>query len=133
MPAMRARTALLAGAGAATIAIAVPALAASTVDEKLTDYRITGASSAPAGTITFKVKNAAENKHELVVLRTATRASKLKIVDGEASERGRRGAVVVSGGRTKSLKLRLSKGHYALICNIGDHYVAGMRKDFTVK
>lgn len=115
------------------LAITVPALAASTVSEKLTDYRITGTSSAPAGTITFKVRNAAEDEHELVVLKTATRANKLKIIDGEASERGRRGKVVVSGGRTKSLKLTLSRGHYALICNIGDHYIAGMRKDFTVK
>lgn len=131
---MRARTAALVGASAATLAIAVPALAATTVNEKLVEYKISGASSAPAGTVTFRATNSGEDEHELVVIKTTTRASKLKVnEEGEASEKGRRGKITVAAGKTKSLKLRLSKGHYALICNIGDHYTSGMRKDFTVR
>ena len=93
----------------------------------------TGPSSAKAGTITFRVKNVADGEHELIVLKTATKAAKLKRVGGEASEKGKVDEVEVDGGKTKSLKLKLKRGHYALICNIGNHYMEGMHKDFTVK
>jgi uncharacterized cupredoxin-like copper-binding protein len=134
VPTLRSRTAALTAAVAVTLAVAVPALAATTVNETLSDYKITGGSSAEAGTITFKTTNDGDDAHELVVIRTATKASKLKTNDdGEASEKGKAGVVKVDAGKTKSLKLTLKKGHYALICNIGDHYSAGMRKDFTVR
>jgi uncharacterized cupredoxin-like copper-binding protein len=115
------------------LAVAVPAFAATTVNETLKDYKITGASSAKAGTISFKVKNVARGEHELVVIRTRTKAAKLKTSGGEASEKGKVDEVEVGGGKTKTLKLKLKKGHYALICNIGDHYMEGMHKDFTVR
>jgi uncharacterized cupredoxin-like copper-binding protein len=133
LPALRARSAAIVVAAITTVAIAVPALAATSVNEKLSDYKITGASSAKAGTITFKAKNVADGLHELVVIKTATKAAKLKTVGGRASEKGKIDDVDVAGGKTKSLKLKLKKGHYALICNIGDHYEEGMYKDFTVK
>jgi uncharacterized cupredoxin-like copper-binding protein len=72
-------------------------------------------------------------KHELVVIKTNTKAAKLKLKGGRAVETGKVGEVEVAGGKAKSLKLTLKKGHYALICNIGDHYSEGMHKDFTVK
>jgi uncharacterized cupredoxin-like copper-binding protein len=133
LPAPRARTAAVVAAGLTTLAIAVPALAATTVNERLSDFKITGASSAKAGTVTFKVKNVADGEHELMVIKTATKAAKLKKVGGAASEKGKVDDVDVDGGKTRSLRLKLKKGHYALICNIGDHYTLGMRKDFTVK
>ena len=133
MPAPRARSAAVVAAGLTTLAIAVPALAATTVNEKLSDFKITGASSAKAGTITFKVKNVADGEHELIVIKTRRKAAKLKTVGGEASVKGKVDEVEVDGGKTKSLKLKLKKGHYALICNIGDHYSNGMHKDFSVK
>jgi uncharacterized cupredoxin-like copper-binding protein len=115
------------------LAAAVPALAASTVNEKLSEYKISGGSSAKAGAVTFKVKNAGDFKHELVVIKTNTKAAKLKVKGGRAVETGSVGEVEVAGGKAKTLKLKLKKGHYALICNIGDHYSEGMHKDFTVK
>jgi uncharacterized cupredoxin-like copper-binding protein len=125
----------MAAAGGAVIllAAAVPALAASTVNEKLSEYKITGGSSAKAGAVTFKVKNTCEYQHELVVIKTNTKAAKLKTKGGSAVVTGKLGEVEVASGKTKSLKLKLKKGHYALICNIGDHYSEGMHKDFTVK
>jgi uncharacterized cupredoxin-like copper-binding protein len=117
----------------ATMLVAVPAFAASSVTETLSNFKISGASSAKAGTVTFKVKNSATMEHELVVIKTNTKAAKLKLTNGKASEKGSVGEVEVAAGKTKSLKLKLKKGHYALICNIGGHYMAGMHKDFTVK
>lgn len=123
----------LAGGAAIVLAAAVPAFAASTVNEKLSEYKISGGSGAKAGTVTFKVKNAGDIPHELVVIKTKAKAAKLKTKDDKAVETGKVGEVEVASGKTKSLKLKLKKGHYALICNIGDHYSEGMHKDFTVK
>lgn len=121
------------GGAVIMLAAAVPALAATTVNEKLSEYKITGPSSTKAGTVTFKVKNAGEYQHELIVIKTNTKAAKLKTKGGSAVVTGKLGEVEVASGKTKSLKLKLKKGHYALICNIGDHYSEGMHKDFTVK
>lgn len=122
-------------AGAGVIAVgAVPALAATTVKEKLTNFKIAGGSSAKAGKVSFRVTNAVDNEHELVVIKTATKAGKLKTSSsGKASEAGKVGEVEVRGNGAKTLRLNLKKGHYALICNIGSHYKLGMYKDFTVK
>lgn len=128
----RSRRVALATAGA-TALIAVPAFAAGTVNETLSNFKISGGSSAKAGSVTFKVRNTASVEHELVVIRTNTKAAKLKVSGGKASEKGNVGEVEVAGGKTKTLKLKLKKGHYALICNIGGHYMLGMRKDFTVR
>lgn len=115
------------------LAAAVPALAASSASETLSNFKITGTSSAKAGSVTFKVKNSASIEHELVVIKTNTPAAKLKVKNGEASEAGSVGEVELGGGSSKTLKLNLKKGHYVLICNVKGHYMAGMHKDFTVK
>jgi len=131
----RTRRIALVVAGAGAIAAgAVPALAATTVKEKLTNFKIAGGSSAKAGSVTFRVTNAVANPHELIVIKTSTKASKLrKNSSGKAIVTRKAGEVDVAGNRAKSLKLNLKKGHYALICNIGNHYKQGMYKDFTVK
>jgi uncharacterized cupredoxin-like copper-binding protein len=72
-------------------------------------------------------------EHELVVIKTNTSAAKLPVKNGEASEKGSVGEVELAGHKTKSLTLNLKKGHYALVCNVKGHYMAGMRSDFTVK
>ena len=123
----------VAGAGAIA-AGAVPALAATTVKEKLTNFKIAGGSTAKAGSVTFRVTNAVANPHELIVIKTGIKASKLKTnSSGRAIVTKKAGEVDVAGNTVRSLKLNLKKGHYALICNIGNHYEQGMRKDFTVK
>jgi uncharacterized cupredoxin-like copper-binding protein len=86
-----------------------------------------------AGTITFRVHNAGTMRHEFVVLRTNKPADAL-LKGNEASETGNVGEIPgLAPGATKTLRLRLKAGHYALICNMPGHYMAGQRIDFTVK
>jgi uncharacterized cupredoxin-like copper-binding protein len=125
------------GAVALAAAILLPGVAAdasSSVSVKLTDFKVaTSAKSATHGKVKFIVANKAAMEHELVVIKTSTKAAKLKVSDGEASEKGSVGEVELAGHKTKSLTLNLKKGHYALICNVKGHYMAGMHADFTVK
>jgi uncharacterized cupredoxin-like copper-binding protein len=90
--------------------------------------------SITAGKVKFTVKNAGSDEHELVVVRTNTAASKLKVSGGRASEKGAVAEIEeIDGGKTKSRTVTLKKGHYALICNLPGHYQQGMRADFTVR
>ncbi len=104
------------------------------VNVKLSDFKIAPSkASAKAGKVTFVVKNAATMEHEMVVIKTTLKASKLPVKGGQASEKGSVGeAEDIAGGKTKRLTLTLKKGHYALICNVPGHYQAGMHADFTV-
>jgi uncharacterized cupredoxin-like copper-binding protein len=125
------------GAAALTAAIMIPALtadAATSVSVKLTDFKVTpSVKSVSHGKVKFVVANKASMEHELVVIKTSKKASQLAPGGGKASEKGSVGEVELAGHKTKSLTLNLKKGHYALICNVGGHYGAGMHTDFTVK
>ena len=90
--------------------------------------------SVSAGKVTFTVKNTGALEHEMAVIKTTKRASKLPVTGRRASEKGSVGEVEdIASGKSKKLTLNLKKGHYVLICNIPGHYKAGMRADFTVK
>jgi uncharacterized cupredoxin-like copper-binding protein len=122
---------------AAVAACAVPAvaMAASKPTATLSEFKIAvSPKSAAHGKVTFTVKNAGKFEHEMVVIKTSTKASKLKVSGNEASEKGAVGEVEdIAAGKSKKLTLTLAKGHYALICNIPGHYKNGMRTDFTVR
>jgi uncharacterized cupredoxin-like copper-binding protein len=108
--------------------------AATSVSARLSNFKISAPSSAEHGRVTFRVRNSADIEHEMVVIRTDRRASALPTSSsGKASERGSKGEVEVDGGESKRLTLTLPAGHYVLICNIGGHYRAGMRANFTVR
>lgn len=111
------------------------AAASKSVRVKLSDFKVTPAKkSTRHGRVTFVVRNAGKVEHELVVIKTRRRAAKLPMDGDEASEKGEVGEVEdIARGKTKRLTLRLKKGHYALICNIGGHYEAGMHADLTVR
>jgi uncharacterized cupredoxin-like copper-binding protein len=86
-----------------------------------------------AGHVTFRVHNAGTMRHEFVVLRTDKPADAL-LRGNEASEAGNVGELPgLAPGATKTLRLNLKAGHYALICNMAGHYMAGQRIDFTVR
>ena len=111
-----------------------PADAASTVNVRLSEFKVKASPSSTAhGRVTFAVRNTGDMEHELVVIKTNRRANDLPLRNGRASEAGSKGEVEMDGGASKRLTLNLSAGHYALICNIGQHYKAGMRTDFTVR
>ena len=132
----RNRMAAVTAAAVAALSVGAVAVAdAATSDNvKLSDFKVTPSKTTVShGKVTFHVKNAAGMEHELVVIKTSTKAAKLKIVNGEASEKGSVGEVELAAHKSKSLTLNLKKGHYALICNVGGHYMAGMHSDLTVK
>lgn len=100
---------------------------------------------APAGKVTFTVKNTGTITHELIVLKTETAFDKLPVSDAgdppapvtsgankvsEASSVGETGDV--AKGETKSVTLDLTAGRYVLVCNIAQHYGLGMRAPFLV-
>jgi uncharacterized cupredoxin-like copper-binding protein len=121
-------------AAIALCALPAAAFAASKPKATLTDGHIAiSPKSASHGKVTFAVKNGGSVEHELVVIKTSTKASKLKLSGGEASEKGSVGEVELQKGKSKNLTLNLAKGHYVLICNIPGHYKGGMHVDFTVK
>ncbi|MER3488069.1 MAG: hypothetical protein C4307_04785 [Chloroflexota bacterium] len=92
-----------------------------------------GVQAAPAGRVTFVVRNTGKVAHELVVLRTAKPAGSL-LKGKEADETGAVGEIGdLKPGATKKLTLTLAKGHYALLCNLPGHYLAGQLADFYVK
>ena len=93
--------------------------------------------TAKAGDVTFDVTNqAASETHEFVIVQTDLAADSLPLdADGNVPED--QITVVdevedIAPGESKSLTVNLPAGHYALICNLPDHYRQGMHADFTV-
>jgi uncharacterized cupredoxin-like copper-binding protein len=90
--------------------------------------------SAPHGKVKFTVKNEGTELHEMVVIKTDTPFDQLQVnTKNKVSESKSVGEVSGIGkGKTKSKTLKLKAGQYALVCNIAEHYAAGMRAGFTV-
>jgi uncharacterized cupredoxin-like copper-binding protein len=108
--------------------------AASSVSTRLSDFKVRATpSSTEHGRVTFNVRNTGAVDHELIVIKTSRQANALPLRNGRASTRGEKGQVDVDAGETGRLRLNLTAGHYVLICNIGGHYQAGMRANFTVR
>ena len=105
------------------------------VDVTLAQFAVSpSVPTAAAGKVTFHVHNAGTITHEFVVLKTDTPAADIPVSNGRASEADNIGETGdVPAGKTKSVSLKLTPGHYALICNLPGHYLAGQHTDFTVK
>src|SRR3954454_17261864 len=105
----------LLGLVAAFAAIIVAVALASTSDAAsksskvtLSEFKISASpKTASAGKVTFNVKNAGDMEHEMVVIKTSTAASKLKV--GSYNRVGEKGAVGevedLAGGKSKKLTL----------------------------
>jgi uncharacterized cupredoxin-like copper-binding protein len=124
-----------------TVTVAAPAASTAAaaplspnVDVTLAQFAVTpGAGAAPAGRVTFRVHNAGTITHEFVVIKTNRPASDLPIKNGRADEAGNIGETGdLKAGASKSVTLKLPAGHYALICNLPGHYLAGQHSDFRV-
>jgi len=93
----------------------------------------------PAGTVTLRLYNTGTVTHELVVL-PLTDGQQVGVrpvgADGRVSESGSLGEASKSGGKgpgdgidpgtTGWVTLDLPAGRYELVCNIENHYAAGM-------
>lgn len=106
----------------------------SKIDVGLAEFTVKPSSpTVAAGKVTFTVKNVGKVKHEFVVVRTEKKAADL-LKGEEADETGAVGEIGdLPAGSTKTLKLGLKAGHYAMLCNLPGHYKAGQSADLTVK
>jgi uncharacterized cupredoxin-like copper-binding protein len=105
------------------------------VDVTLAQFAVSpSAATARAGKVTFRVHNAGTITHEFVVIRTPRAAADLPVKSGRAIETGNIGETGdLQPGGTRAVTLNLPAGHYALICNLPGHYLAGQHTDFTVR
>ena len=147
------------GAGDGGVAVAGPPQTvvvhgAAPIDVVLTDAGPQGPmglypfdSSAPAGPITFRVRNAGTMEHEMIVLKTDTPFDQLPVADAgdppapvktgankvdEANNVGETGDPNLKPGETRTFTVTLAAGKYVLVCNLAGHYQMGMRAAFTV-
>jgi uncharacterized cupredoxin-like copper-binding protein len=104
--------------------------------------------TAPAGDVTFVVKNTGTIDHEMVVLKTPTAFDQLPVTYGgdppapvatgadkvsEDGNIGETGDPDLKPGLTRTFTVKnMTAGTYALVCNIAKHYGKGMRASFTV-
>jgi uncharacterized cupredoxin-like copper-binding protein len=113
----------------------------TSVTAKLTEFKIElGATSAPAGPVTFELTNGGTVVHEFVVFKTDLAADKLPLAaDGATVDEEGAGASLtlvdevedIAVGATASLAVDLPAGHYVAICNVPAHYTSGMHTEFT--
>jgi uncharacterized cupredoxin-like copper-binding protein len=122
--------------------IASPSLPEGHISAVLTEFDLTISSpSAPAGEVTFEVKNAGELPHELLVIRTDLDAAELPFDDFKVVEEGLDIVARIedlAAGESGRLTAELEAGHYVLICNLSGHYEEsqfgpGMRVNFEVR
>ncbi len=96
--------------------------------------------SAPAGAVTFEIKNVGTAfPHEFVLIRTDLDAADLPTKDLKVIEDGLDIVDKVQNlqlDQSASLTVNLGAGHYVIICNISGHYVGfsgrGMQINFDV-
>ena len=136
--------------------VTVPTGSGTTVNVTVSDTKglngpmtmVAKPATAPAGDVTFVVKNEGTIDHEMVVLKTATAYNKLPITYsgdppakvstggdkvGEEANVGETGAPDVKPGQSRTFTVKnMEAGTYALVCNIAKHYGLGMRAAFTV-
>jgi uncharacterized cupredoxin-like copper-binding protein len=104
--------------------------------------------SAPAGDVTFVVKNAGSMVHEAVVLQTDVPFDKLPVTDAgdppvpvasggnkvsEDHNVGETGDPDLEPGGTRTFTIKhMVAGKYVIVCNLAGHYTAGMRAALTI-
>jgi uncharacterized cupredoxin-like copper-binding protein len=132
-----ASAALVAGCGSDSSAktpSATPA-AASSANITAKDFSFsTKHIDAKAGKLSVSLKNSGQAPHELVVLKTSTAPSKLKVSGGKVGESDSVGEIEeVASGKTGRHTFDLKPGHYVFVCNVPGHYMDGMRGAITVR
>ena len=96
------------------------------------------AQEAKAGDVTFTIKNEGSITHEFLVAKTDIAPGEIPLTAEGKFDEALEGLEVIDeikewpAGETKTLKVTLEPGKYQLLCNIVDHYKAGMWTGFTV-
>jgi uncharacterized cupredoxin-like copper-binding protein len=106
------------------------------VEVGLKEYAIVvEAPSVGAGEVKFEADNEGKIPHELVVLKTDTKAGDLKVSGAKAVPEGENlgAASDVGPGEHKDVEVDLEPGHYILLCNLPGHYQQGMHTDLDIK
>ena len=104
--------------------------------------------TAPAGDVTFVVKNDGTIDHEMVVLKTDTPFDQIPVNAAgdppatvatgankilEDNNVGETGDPDVKKGETRTFTIKdMQPGNYVLVCNLAAHYQMGLREPFTV-
>jgi uncharacterized cupredoxin-like copper-binding protein len=93
---------------------------------------------APAGVVTFHVKNSSKDTvHELIVMYLVDPTKPLPYVDkdskvDEAKTADKGEVSELQPGKSGSLTVVLKPGKYLLICDVAGHFAAGMWSEFEV-
>jgi iron uptake system component EfeO len=105
--------------GAGTSPGASVAVPAGAIQVEAKEYSFTPSTiTAPAGSITFSVKNAGTQEHEF------------EIFQGDAVKDEIEGLVP---GLTKNLTVTLAAGSYTFVCKVNGHDQQGMKGTLTVE
>lgn len=97
----------------------------------------TDATTAKAGEVVFTITNDGTIGHEFLVVKTDMAPGEIPL-DGDHFAEPTDGLEVIdeigefAKGTTESLTVTLDPGSYQLVCNLPDHYSAGMSMAFTV-
>lgn len=114
------------------------------VEVTLSDYDFTMSRPLAAGTQRIRVRNAAAQPHEILLIQLAEGKTGADFLQWFATQQGAPPAVPVGGttaistGGTNDLTVELAAGDYLLICFIPDakdgkpHFVHGMVKTITI-
>ena len=96
------------------------------------------ATTAAAGDVTFTVTNEGTIGHEFLVVKTDIAVGGIPL-DGDHFAEPTDGIEVINEigefakGTTETLTVNLTPGTYQLVCNLPDHYEAGMSISFKVE
>lgn len=96
------------------------------------------ATTAAAGDVTFTMTNEGTIGHEFLVVKTDIAVGEIPL-DGDHFAEPTDGIEVINEigefakGTTESLTVNLTPGTYQLVCNLPDHYEAGMHISFKVE
>lgn len=94
--------------------------------------------SVPAGPVSFEVtNNSKDTVHEVILMYLENPTKPLPYIDKDnrvdEDKSGDKGEVSeLDPGKSGVLKVDLKPGKYLLICNVPNHYMAGMWTTFTV-
>jgi len=93
-------------------------------------------SSAPAGSVTFSIKNGGSVIHQLVVIKTDIPQNQIPVDPAQPALVTEPGFIMqtplINPGGTATLTMTLGGGKYVLMCNQPAHYLIGMHIGFTI-